>query len=500
MQALARVARSLHRPGFSRAMTTATAEYDLVTIGGGSGGVRASRFAATNAGAKVAIVEMPYNAVSSSTAGGFGGTCVIRGCVPKKLFVYASHFREEFEDCKGFGWGLESMPPLDWGKMQQNKTKEIERLNGIYEKMLSGAGVTMLRGSGSLVDAHTVKVDHLDGTSTNVTAKNILIATGGTAVKLDIPGAEYGITSDEALCLESLPKKVVVIGGGYIAVEFAGIFNGSGSETHIVFRQPAPLRGFDEDVRNVVHENLGKRGINVHNKANPTKIEKGADGLFTLFMDTGVEISDVDVVMFATGRKPNTHRPDLNLAGVGVELTKGGAIKVDDFSKTTVDGVWAIGDVTDRVNLTPVALMEGSAFVATALQNNAVRPDYQYIPSAVFCQPPVGSVGLSEQEAIKQGMTCDIYIASFKPMKGTVSGRDEKCMMKCIVEVATNKVVGMHMVGADSAEIMQGMGVALKCGCTKQQLDSTVGIHPSTAEEFVTMRTATRRVGPNSAL
>mmetsp|Transcript_28753 Transcript_28753/g.39745 ORF Transcript_28753/g.39745 Transcript_28753/m.39745 type:complete len:481 (+) Transcript_28753:38-1480(+) len=475
----------------------ASYDYDLICIGGGSGGVRASRFAATNAGAKVAVIEMPYDPISSATKGGLGGTCVIRGCVPKKLFVYGSHFREEFEDCAGFGWTLDSPAKFDWSKMLKGKTAEIERLNGIYGRMLANAGVEVIYGSGSLQDAHTVEVDNLDGSKKSVTAKHILIATGGTASKLNIPGAELGITSDEALAQPTLPKKTVILGGGYIAVEFAGIFCGYGSETHIVFRQPTPLRGFDEDVRGAVHENLKKRGVHVHSKLNPVKIEKTDEGL-VLYLDSGDTITGLDCVMFATGRRPNTHRPDLNLAQVGVEMDSAGAIKVDEFSRTNVEGVWAIGDVTNRINLTPVALMEGSAMVQTCFQNTPTAPDYAHVPSAVFCQPPAATCGLTEQEAVEKGMTVDVYLASFKPMKGTLSGRDEKILMKCLVDVQTDKVVGMHMVGPDAAEIMQGMGVAMKCGCTKKQLDSTVGIHPSTAEEFVTMRTPTRRVGPGA--
>jgi len=290
-----------------------------------------------------------------------------------------------------------------------------------------------------------------------------------------------------------------VIGGGYIAVEFAGIFNGCGADTHIVYRQPLPLRGFDSDVRTAVGENLSGRGVTVHSSVNPVKIETTPDGRYTLFLDKGEPVSGFDAIMFATGRSPNTHRPNLNLAAVGVELDAAGAIKVDEFSRTTKPGVWAIGDVTNRVNLTPVALMEGSAFVRTALQNEDTKPDYSFIPTAVFSQPPVGTVGLGEEEAVKQGHTCDVYVASFRPMRATISGREEKCLMKLIVDVTTDKVIGMHMVGADASEIMQGMGVALKCGCTKKQLDATVGIHPSAAEEFVTMRTPTRRVGPGTA-
>jgi len=469
-------------------------DYDLVTIGGGSGGVRASRFAAVNAGKKVAVIELPFDPLSSATSGGLGGTCVIRGCVPKKLFVFGSGYQHDFQDARGFGWEF-SEPKLDWKVLQAKKHSEIARLNGIYGSMLSNAKVASIVGSGKLLDNHTVQVTAPDGSVSNVTAAHILIATGGTANKLNIPGAELGITSDEALIIDEVPKKVVVLGGGFIAVEFAGIFNASGTETHIVYRQPTPLRGFDEDVRNAVGENLTKRGVHVHASTNPVKIEKMASGKLSLTLDAGEPIVECDIVMFATGRSPNTNRPDLGLKEVGVELNKDGAVKVDEFSRTTVDCVWAVGDVTNRINLTPVALMEGGAFVATCFQSNPTKPDYHYVPSAVFCQPPVGTVGMTEEEVIKKGMCCDVYVSSFKPMKAALSGRDEKYLLKMIVDVPTDKVVGIHMVGADSSEIMQGFGVALKCGCTKKQLDSTVGIHPSSAEEFVTMRTPTRRVG-----
>lgn len=450
------------------------------------------------AGAKVGLVELPYNAISSATTGGLGGTCVIRGCVPKKLLVYGASFEAEFRDAVGFGWDHgEKMPEFSWERLIAAKTDEIERLNGIYGRILDNAGVEKFEGAGRVVGPHEVEVTAADGTKKTYTAKNILLAPGGRAWYPSIPGADLGITSDEALALQSQPKRVLVIGGGYIAVEFAGIFAGLGSETKIAYRADLPLRGFDEEVRSTVATNLEGRGIEVMAKVNPVSVTKNDDGSLSVEMDNG-ETVVTDCLMWATGRVPNTDRPDLGLKEVGVELDGKGAVKVDEYSQTTVPSIWAVGDVTNRVNLTPVALMEGMAFKDTVVLGKPTKPDYENIPSAVFCQPPVATVGMTEAQAIDAGLTCDIYTSTFTPMKISLAGRVEKAFMKLIVDVATDKVVGCHMVGPDSAEIMQGLGIALKCGATKKQFDSTVGIHPSSAEEFVTMRDATRRVGPGA--
>lgn len=326
-----------------------------------------------------------------------------------------------------------------------------------------------------------------------MTARNILIATGGRAHVPDIPGAHLGITSDEALNLQELPKTIVIVGSGYIAVEFAGIFAGLGVQVDLVYRQVLPLRGFDDDIRSTVKSNLQSRGIKQHPESQIVSMLRGHDGRITI-ETTGGNLS-ADVVMFATGRIPNTSRPCLGLEGVGVGISETGAIKVDEYSKTTVDNIWAIGDVTDRVNLTPVALMEGMAFVDTVVKGIPTVPDYTNIPCAVFSQPPVATVGLSEQDAIKHGYTCDIFLSSFTPMKYSLSGRNEKAVMKLVVDASSQRVLGVHMVGPDAPEILQGFATALKCGATKQQFDLTVGIHPSSAEEFVTMRTRTRQVG-----
>ena len=450
------------------------------------------------AGAKVGLVELPYNAISSATAGGLGGTCVIRGCVPKKLLVYGASFEAEFRDAVGFGWDHgEKMPEFSWERLISAKTDEIERLNGIYGRILDNAGVEKFEGAGRVVGPHEVEVTAADGTKKTYTAKNILLAPGGRAWYPSIPGADLGITSDEALALQSQPKRVLVIGGGYIAVEFAGIFSGLGSETKIAYRADLPLRGFDEEVRSTVATNLEARNIEVMAKVTPVSVTKNDDGSLSVEMDNG-ETVVTDCLMWATGRVPNTDRPDLGLKEVGVELDAKGAVKVDEYSQTTVDSIWAVGDVTNRVNLTPVALMEGMAFKDTVVLGKPTKPDYENIPSAVFCQPPVATVGMTEAQAIDAGLTCDVYTSTFTPMKISLAGRVEKAFMKLIVDVATDKVMGCHMVGPDSAEIMQGLGIALKCGATKKQFDSTVGIHPSSAEEFVTMREATRRVGPGA--
>ncbi|CEG00904.1 Pyridine nucleotide-disulphide oxidoreductase,class I, active site [Ostreococcus tauri] len=465
-------------------------DFDIFVIGGGSGGVRASRLAST-AGAKVGLCEMPYDPVSSEQTGGLGGTCVIRGCVPKKLFVFGSEFSAQFEDATGFGWDIASSK-FDWQRLLNAKMQEIQRLNGIYKKLLHGSGVTTFEGAGKLIDEHTVEISGKKSTE-RITARDILIATGGRAHVPDIPGAHLGITSDEALSLLELPEKILIIGSGYIAVEFAGIFAGLDVTVDLVYRQPLPLRGFDDDLRRTVKTNLQSRGITQHADCQVFSLSKDDTGRLAVETTTGV--LKTDVVLFATGRVPNTSRPSLGLDTVGVDISVTGAIKVDEYSRTNVSNIWAVGDVTNRVNLTPVALMEGMAFVDTVVKGVPTKPEYDNIPCAVFSQPPVASVGLSEQDAIARGHKCDIYTSAFTPMKYSLSGRNEKALMKLVVETYSQRVLGVHMVGPDAAEIMQGFATALKCGATKQQFDQTVGIHPSSAEEFVTMRTMTRQVG-----
>ncbi|MBB4265891.1 glutathione-disulfide reductase [Roseospira visakhapatnamensis] len=443
-------------------------DYDLITIGAGSGGVRASRVAASQFGARVAIVENSR----------VGGTCVMRGCVPKKLLIYGAHFSEEAEDATGYGWTVDGVRH-DWPALIANKNRELQRLEGVYHRLLRDAGVTLLEGRGRVVDAHTVEVD-----GTPHTAEHILIAVGGWPSLPAIPGIEHAITSNEALDLPARPDRVVVVGGGYIAVEFAGIFNAFGSRVTEIIRAGQILRGFDEDVRDTLAAEMEKKGIRVRRECQVHSIEKQPDGSLSLLTDCGEDIT-TDAVMYATGRSPNTK--GLGLAEAGVTLDPHGAVVVDQANRSSVPSIAAIGDVTNRVNLTPVAIKEGMAFALSTFGSAPTRVDYADIPSAVFSQPPVGTVGLTEAQARAQGPV-DIYLSRFRPMKVTLSGRDEKTMMKLIVSRETDRVVGAHMVGADAAEIIQGIGIAIKAGATKAHFDATVGIHPTAAEEFVTMR------------
>ncbi|KAL8481153.1 hypothetical protein ACS0TY_027085 [Phlomoides rotata] len=465
-------------------------DFDLFVIGAGSGGVRASRFSAQS-GAKVGICELPFHPISSEVIGGVGGTCVIRGCVPKKILVYGASFGPDLEDARNYGWEVNERVDFNWKKLLQKKTDEIVRLNGIYKRLLANAGVKLYEGEGRVVGPNEVEVIQLDGTKINYSAKHILIATGSRAQRPDIPGKELSITSDEALSLEELPKRVVVLGAGYIAVEFASIWRGMGATVDLILRKELPLRGFDDEMRAVVARNLEGRGINLHPKTNLTELVK-TDGGIKVRTDHGEEIV-ADVVLFATGRSPNTKR--LNLEAVGVELDRTGAVKVDEYSRTNIPSIWAIGDVTNRMNLTPVALMEGSLFAKTVFGGQPTAPDYNHIPFAVFCIPPLSVVGLSEEEAVEKAKgDILVFTSTFNPMKNTISGRQEKVVMKLVVDAETDKVLGASMCGPDAPEIMQGIAIALKCGATKAQFDSTVGIHPSAAEEFVTMRSPSRRV------
>jgi glutathione reductase (NADPH) len=443
-------------------------DFDLVTLGAGSGGVAASRRAGSY-GAKVAICESVR----------VGGTCVLRGCVPKKLLVYGSHFREELEDARGFGWTI-GESTFDWGKLIAAKDRELDRLNAIYLRLLRDSGVKVLDGRGTIVDAHTIEV-----AGQRVTAKHILIATGGWPSLPQLPGIEHAITSNEALDLPALPGRVVIVGGGYIAVEFAGIFHGAGAHVDIVLRADSILRGFDQDIRSNLREQMTKRGISIRCETLVRSIEKEPDGSLSVRL-AGGEMLEADVVLYATGRAPNTK--GLGLEAVGVKLDHKGAVIVDEWSRTSVPSIFAVGDVTDRINLTPVAISEGRAFAETTFNDRPIKVDHHGVASAVFSQPPVGTVGLSEEQARLAHASVDIYRSRFRPMKHTLSGRDEQTMMKLVVDRATDRVLGVHMVGADAPEIIQGLAIALKCGATKAQLDSTIGIHPTAAEEFVTMR------------
>jgi glutathione reductase (NADPH) len=448
-------------------------DYDLYVLGAGSGGVRASRMSAAQ-GARVAVAESTY----------LGGTCVNVGCVPKKLFVYGSHFHEDFEDAQAYGWTAHA-DGFHWPTLRDNKTSEIERLNGIYRTMLANAGVTLHEGRATVVDAHTVSVD-----GAVYTTDKILVATGGWPVVPEIPGREYAITSNEAFYLEEFPKRAVVVGGGYIAVEFAGIFAGLGADTTLIYRGPLFLRGFDDSVREFVKEELIKKGIKLRFDTNVSEIEH-RDGQRILSLSDGSMLS-ADTVLYATGRAPNTQ--GLGLEKAGVALSDNGAVIIDEYYQTNVENIYAIGDVTDRIQLTPVAIEEGMCIANNLFTSNAKKKlDYTNIATAVFCQPNIGTVGLSEAEAVAEcGGDLDIYDSSFKPMKHTMTGREERTMMKMIVQRSTDRVLGIHMVGPDAGEIIQGMAVALVAGATKTQFDATVGIHPTAAEELVTLRDVSR--------
>jgi len=445
-----------------------TYDFDLFTIGAGSGGVRASRMAASY-GARVAVAE----------ASRLGGTCVNLGCVPKKLMVYASAFSAAAEDATGFGWTV-PQPTFDWATLIANKDREIARLNGIYRELLEDPGVRIMEGRARLRDRHTVEVD-----GKVVTADRILISTGGRPFKSEIPGNELSITSDEIFHLERQPERVVIAGGGYIAVEFAGILNGMGSEVTLVYRGPLFLRGFDDDVRSTLADELRKRGIDLRFDTLIDRLERSGDGLVAT-TNHGDAIK-ADQVLSAMGRLPNT--AGLGLEAIGVELSSRGAVVVDERLESSVPGIYALGDCIDRIALTPVALAEGMALAETLFHDNPSVVDYTNVPSAVFSQPPIGSVGLTEADARNQGFDVIIYRSTFKPMVHTLSGREERTMMKLIVDRASDRVLGVHMVGPDAGEIIQGMAVALKAGATKAVFDATIGIHPTAAEEFVTMRT-----------
>ncbi|OIW21762.1 hypothetical protein TanjilG_09184 [Lupinus angustifolius] len=428
-------------------------DFDLFVIGAGSGGVRAARFSASF-GAKVGVCELPFHPISSETIGGVGGTCVIRGCVPKKILVYGSSFGSDIEDARNYGWELSEKVDFNWKKLLEKKTNEINRLNGIYKRMLSNAGVKLFEGEGKIVGPNEVEVTQLDGTKLSYSAKHILIATGSRAQVPNIPGQELGITSDEALSLEEFPKRAVILGGGYIAVEFASIWQGMGSTVSLVFRKELPLRGFDDEMRAVVARNLEARGVILHPRTNLTQLIKTDDGI-KVITDHGEELV-ADVVLFATGRAPNTKR--LNLEAVGVELDNTGAIKVDEYSRTNIPSIWAVGDVTNRFNLTPVALMEGTCFAKTVFGSQPSKPDYSNIPYAVFSIPPLSVVGLSEEQAIEQANgDLLVFTSSFNPMRNTISGRQEKTVMKLVVDAETDKVLGASMCGPDAPEIMQAV-------------------------------------------
>jgi glutathione reductase (NADPH) len=442
-------------------------DFDMFTIGAGSGGVASSRRAGAY-GARVGICEDSR----------VGGTCVIRGCVPKKLLVYGAQFADAFTDAKAYGWTV--APPVhDWASLIAAKNQEIDRLEGVYRKLLKDSGVSLIEGRGRLVDPHTVEIE-----GRRHTAANILIATGAHPVLPAIPGIEHAITSNEALDLAALPRHIVIVGGSYIAVEFAGIFGGLGAEVTLACRREDLLYGFDDDVRVTLARELRARDIEIHARTEITRIDKRDHG-YDLTTAKGDTLS-ADLVMYATGRRPNTR--GIGLDEVGVQFNENGAVIVDSWLRSSVSNIYAVGDVTDRLNLTPVAIAEGRALAETLFNDNPIEMDHANVPTAVFSQPPVATVGMSEHDARQAVGAVDIYRTQFRPMKHTLSGREERTMMKLIVDRRSDRVLGCHMVGADAPEIIQGLTIAIKCGATKRQFDQTVGIHPTAAEEFVTMR------------
>jgi glutathione reductase (NADPH) len=445
-------------------------DYDLFVIGAGSGGVRAARLAAMS-GARVAVAEEHR----------VGGTCVIRGCVPKKFMVYASEFSAAFKTAEGFGWS-HCEATFDWPAFIRAKDIEIARLSSIYVTNLQNAGADLVHARAELRDAHTIALNDRDRA---YSADKVLIATGGRPTKpAGIPGIELAITSNEAFHLPELPKKILIVGGGYIAVEFAGIFNGLGVETTLMYRGANILRGFDNDVRSHLTDEMERRGITVILGCEHTRLEETAGGIKST-LTSGHELT-TDIVMYATGREPYT--AGLGLESAGVALAENGAVVVDDYSKTNVDNIWAVGDVTDRINLTPVAIREGAAFAETEFHGRPMAFDHEMVASAVFSQPPIGAVGLTEADARHKHGKVDIYRSVFRPMKATFYGGQERMLMKLVVDPATDKLLGCHIVGPDAPEMIQMASIALKMGATKAQWDSTCAVHPTAAEELVTMR------------
>ena len=449
-----------------------TFDYDLFVVGGGSGGVRAARIAA-NHGARVAIAEEHR----------YGGTCVIRGCVPKKLFVYASQFGAVVDDAGGYGWDVSAS--FDWQDLRKRKDAEIDRLNGIYRNVLEQNGVTVLNGHAELADAHTIALD-----SKHVTADKILLATGATPKSPEIPGVELSITSNEAFYLDSLPPRIAVVGGGYIGLEFAGIFHNLGADVRLVHHRDKVLRGFDDDVREQVTHNLVREGITTCFDTEISEIKKTKGGISFRCTD-GIE-AEVDTIMFAIGRTPKT--ANLGLANAGVHTGTRGEIIVGDDQRTNVDNIFAVGDCTGRMALTPVAIREGQAFADSIFGGNATTVNLDLVPTAVFCQPEVGTVGLSEQSARARG-NVRIYRSEFRPLFHTMTGRDEKVMIKLVVDDVSDRVLGVHMVGHGAAEIAQLAAVALTAGATKTHFDQTIALHPTTAEELVLMQTPLQTSG-----
>ncbi|CAN5238787.1 glutathione-disulfide reductase [soil metagenome] len=449
-------------------------DYDLFVIGAGSGGVRAARIAALS-GAKVAVAEESR----------VGGTCVIRGCVPKKFMVYASEFAQTFEDAKGFGWTL-GEPVFDWTEFRTRRDMEVARLSGIYEANLAKAGCDLIRGRATFVDPHTLEITAQGEPTRRVTAAKVLIAAGGRPkIASDVPGIEHAITSDEVFDLPELPKRMMIVGGGYIAIEFAGIFHGLGVDVTLAYRGTNLLRCFDDDVRSHLAQEMNKKGVKVALACEHERIEKREDGVLISHVLKSKAV-ETDVVMFAVGREP--HVKGLGLEKAGVRLNDKGAVAVDEYSKTSVDHIWAVGDVTDRLNLTPVAIREGQAFAETVFHDRPTAFDHDCVPTSVFSQPPVGVVGLTEAQARHQFKAVDIYMTRFRPMKNVLGGSEERVLMKLVVDGETDRVLGCHIVAPEGPELIQMAAIAVKAGLTKAQWDATCALHPTVAEEIVTMR------------
>jgi glutathione reductase (NADPH) len=448
-------------------------DFDLFVIGGGSAGVRLARISAAH-GARVGIAEGRF----------WGGTCVNVGCVPKKMMVMAAEYPAALEDARGFGWDV-TLGAHDWGAFKARRDAEVSRLSGIYRRLLEGAGARVFEGMARFAGPNEIAIG-----GAHVTAARIAVATGGTALKLAIPGAEHALISDDLFTLEACPKRAIVVGAGYIACEFAGILQGLGGEVDLVYRAPLPLRGFDEDIRAALAESLAAQGIRLNPDTAPTRIAKTADGLMVSLSNNFMR--EADAVFFCTGRQPNT--ASLGLDAAGVATLPGGAIAVDAEHATNVPHIYALGDVIDRVNLTPMATATGHALADTLFGGRPRRAGYENVPTAVFTQPPLATVGLTEEQAAQHG-PADIYVTRFTPMRHSISGRARRTLMKLVVCAHTQRVLGAHMLGEDAAEILQGIAVAITAGATKADFDRTIGIHPTAAEEFVTLRTAARRVG-----
>ncbi|MGR3436083.1 MAG: glutathione-disulfide reductase [Shimia sp.] len=451
-------------------------DYDLFVIGGGSGGVRAARVAWDRAGKRVALAEMSK----------YGGTCVQRGCVPKKLMVFASNYPPQVEDARSYGWDIEDHGRFNWDRFKARLTDELKRLEGVYAGLLDGSDVTRYEARATLKDAHTIELS----TGETVTADQILLAVGGHPVRPPIKGADLGLVSDDMFELERIPEKLLIVGGGYIACEFAGIMNGLGSDVCVWHRGAQILRGFDDEARGLIAEGMRHRGIDLSLGTAILEMRRTADGKVWAKATNGDE-AEFDAVLLATGRAPNTD--GMGLEDAGVALARNGAVKVDEHGRTNVPNIWALGDVIDEVQLTPVAIREAMAFVATCFEDTPTPYDHEMIPSAVFTQPEMGSVGMTEEEAIQKDVSAEIYATSFRPMQTAFAGRAERALMKMVVHAETRGVLGVHIVSPGAGDMIQFAGIAVKSGLTKEQFDATCAVHPTVAEEMVTMKTPVRR-------